>query len=79
MMNNTLSSAQFDWDGNYGFAFASDLGVAPGKFPYYFAVRSTRTGTTKTFHFLRNEYSGEGEVFGVRYISGDVELTITND
>jgi hypothetical protein len=76
---DNITSDKFSWRGLHGFAFASDLGVAPGAFPYHFSVRSTRTGTTKTFHFLRNEYSGEGEVTGIRYISGGVELTIGND
>jgi hypothetical protein len=79
MMNDTISSDRFSWADRHGFTFASDLGVAPGELPYYFSVRSARTGTTRTFHFLRNEYDLEGEVVGVRYISGDVELTIGND
>ena len=73
------TSTAFTWQGNHGFAFASDLGISPDRWPTHIAVRSSRTGRELTFRCLRNVLNGEGELVGVRYIAGGVELTIGND
>lgn len=78
------TSTAFTWQGNHGFAFASDLSIVPGRWPTHIAVRSARTGRELTFRCLRPELNAEGELVGVRYIAArtvvdDVYLTIGND
>lgn len=94
-ITSTISARKFRWNGNTGFADASELGFKPGETPgeriwnhsmdYGFILKSPRTGNELPFTYDAQVRDDEkNEVLAWKYVANTpdnriLELVIHND